>query len=80
MPNASELIGFDVSDAHFPASSSLGENTKLIVADAKKPSAEEHHRKFDLVHIGLLVCAMDGDDWPRVTQNAKQLLKPGGAT
>ena len=43
-----------------------------------QPFPKEHHGQFDLVHLRLLVCALEKDDWIKVATNVSQLLKPGG--
>ena len=68
--------GFDISSEQFK--SSLPSNVELHVVDAKNPFPTAFHSQFDVVHIRLLVTAMDQEDWQLVTRNIMQLLKPGG--
>ena len=73
---AARLDGFDVSSDQFK--SGLSKNVQLHVVDAKGAFPTEFHSQFDVVHLRLLVTAMDKEDWELVTRNVMQLLKPGG--
>jgi SAM-dependent methyltransferase len=73
-----ELYGVDISDAMFPAQSSLPANVKLHTADIKQPFERKWQRYFDVVHIASVQGAMRKDEWAVVVRNAVTLLKPGG--
>ncbi|KAH8680793.1 S-adenosyl-L-methionine-dependent methyltransferase [Xylariales sp. PMI_506] len=73
-----QLHGFDISTKQFPAN--LPSNITLHIADCKRPFPPEFHGKFDVVHLRLLVVAMEPpQDWETVGRNVFALLKPGGA-
>ena len=65
LPTASEFHGFDISPAQFPKAH-VPTNVQFHVTDAKKPFPPEFHEKFDVVHLRLLVPAMNGNDWKTV--------------
>ncbi|KAI9652361.1 MAG: hypothetical protein M1831_006839 [Alyxoria varia] len=77
--NHGSYDGFDISADQFPPKDSLPENFTLHVSDVKSPFAKEHHGKFDLIHLRLLVLAMEGPEhWRVALENVRKLLKPGG--
>ena len=78
-PSTYRIDGFDISADQYPLASTLPKNVHLHIADAKKPFAEEFIGQFDAVHLRLLVCALERDDWQVVAANVLSLLKPGGA-
>lgn len=73
------LRGYDISQDLFPSSENLGSNIKLGIMDAKKPPPLEEQNLYDVVHVRLLIAAMNPEDWEVVTRNLVQMLKPGGA-
>lgn len=68
--------GFDISDSQFPRQ--YPGSVNFHIADIKKPFPKHFHSKFDLVHVRLLVLALDPEDWALVLSNVLQLCKPGG--
>ena len=76
--STAQLHGFDISDVQFPSPTELPSNVHFHTTNALQPFSEEHHGQFDLVHLRLLVCALEKDDWIKVATNVSQLLKPGG--
>ena len=69
--------GFDVSSTQFRKE--LPGNVALHVQDVRTDFPPEFHGKFDAVHLRLLVCGLDKNDWVVATQKLIPLLKPGGA-
>ena len=78
-PSTYQFDGFDISDAQYPSQENLPKNVRLHVADAKQPFPEHFRGQFDAIHLRLLVCALEKDEWESVTKNILDLLKPGGA-
>ena len=76
LPDTCELHGYDISPDQFPAAAAA--NVKFEVADARTRWSQEYRGKYDLVHLQLLVCGLEEDDWAKVARNAAELLKPGG--
>ncbi|KAI0857683.1 hypothetical protein F4860DRAFT_338534 [Xylaria cubensis] len=72
------LEGYDISSALFPPKDALPANITLGERDVKQPFPEHMHGQYDLVHLRMLVAAMDPDDWEGAVNNVIQLLKPGG--
>ncbi|KAL1966950.1 hypothetical protein VTN77DRAFT_3694 [Rasamsonia byssochlamydoides] len=69
--------GFDISDAQFPAEGDRG-SIKYSVHDCLQPFPAEHHGRYDLVHVRLLVAAIREKDYKVIVENLVPLLKPGG--
>ncbi|KAL2824232.1 S-adenosyl-L-methionine-dependent methyltransferase [Aspergillus cavernicola] len=67
--------GFDISAAQFPITS---EGIELSVQDVLKPFPPEHHNRYDLVHVRLLVTAIKEPELQAVVSNLRTILKPGG--
>ncbi|KAI1344668.1 hypothetical protein F5Y15DRAFT_384 [Xylariaceae sp. FL0016] len=78
VPDDAKLEGFDISSDLFPPKSELPSNITLGIGDAKQPFPEEMYGKYDLVHVRLLVAAMNPEDWDVTVRNLVPLLKPGG--
>ncbi|KAL9084358.1 MAG: hypothetical protein Q9159_005266 [Coniocarpon cinnabarinum] len=68
---------FDVSSDLFRKE--LPSNVSLHVQDARTYYPQEHHGKFDAVHLRLLVAEFYNEDWALAIEKAVQLLKSGGA-
>lgn len=77
LPLTAHFDGFDISPENFTLP--LPSNIHLHIADARERFSAEYHGKYDVVHLRLLVCGLEKDDWEVVTRNAINLLKPGGA-
>nr|POE53640.1 n-methyltransferase sirn [Quercus suber] len=76
----SHVNAFDISDAQFPPSAAYtGKNVQFHVHDMRIPFPNEHHGKYDLVHVRAVVAGMSVDDWKLSAVNLLQLLKPDGA-
>ncbi|KAL4813917.1 hypothetical protein BDW67DRAFT_177437 [Aspergillus spinulosporus] len=68
--------GFDISAAQFPGSPP--EDVSFSCQDILKPFPPEHHRKYDLVHVRLLVTAFPENEYETAVRNLVEILKPGG--
>jgi len=77
-PGAS-LYGFDISPALYPSTETLPSNIHLDVMDIRQPPPLSEHKKYDLVHVRLIVAGIKPSEWEVVVSNIVQLLKPGGA-
>ncbi|KAL3472042.1 hypothetical protein BJX99DRAFT_12255 [Aspergillus californicus] len=66
--------GFDISDAQFPSTHGI----ELSVQDVLKPFPSEHHNRYDLVHVRLLVAAITQSQTEAAVSNLMTILKPGG--
>ncbi|KAF3384451.1 hypothetical protein F1880_002273, partial [Penicillium rolfsii] len=74
--------GFDISPAQFPKD--LG-HVQFSVHDITKPFPKEHLNRYDLVHVRLLVAAIDETDYQAAIANVYSILsmqddfsEPGG--
>ncbi|KAL4981726.1 hypothetical protein BDW68DRAFT_171972 [Aspergillus falconensis] len=67
--------GFDISSAQFPPAS---EGIEFTVQDIFKPFPVEHHNRYDLINVRLLVTAFPESEFGKVVQNLLTILKPGG--
>ncbi|KAL4802039.1 hypothetical protein BDV18DRAFT_148107 [Aspergillus unguis] len=67
--------GFDISAAQFPP---LVEGIELSVQDIFQPFPAEHHNRYDLVHVRLLVTGIPESTYPAAVANLLTILKPGG--
>ncbi|KAJ5948605.1 hypothetical protein N7454_001912 [Penicillium verhagenii] len=67
--------GFDISSQQFPKKR---ENIQFSIHDITKPFPEEHWGRYDLVHVRLLIAAIDESDYRSAIANINAILKPGG--
>ncbi|KAJ5672227.1 hypothetical protein N7507_001354 [Penicillium longicatenatum] len=67
--------GFDISSQQFPKEQ---ESIQFSIHDITKPFPEEHLGRYDLVHVRLLVAAIDESDYKLAIANINAILKPGG--
>ncbi|KAL3458867.1 S-adenosyl-L-methionine-dependent methyltransferase [Aspergillus heterothallicus] len=67
--------GFDISSAQFPAAPN---GFELSVHDVLTPFPTEHHGRYDLIHVRLLVTALGESEFETAVQNISTILKPGG--
>ncbi|OKP14388.1 hypothetical protein PENSUB_14167 [Penicillium subrubescens] len=67
--------GFDISPDQFPKDSG---RVQFSVHDITKPFPKEHLNRYDLVHVRLLVAAIDETRYPAAIANVYSILKPGG--
>ncbi|KAL2865086.1 class I SAM-dependent methyltransferase [Aspergillus lucknowensis] len=73
--------GFDISAAQFPAPSARqqhGMNMNFSVHDILRPFPVEHHNRYDLVHVRMLVAALVESKYREAVANLLTILKPGG--
>ncbi|KAL9093251.1 MAG: hypothetical protein Q9159_000428 [Coniocarpon cinnabarinum] len=76
---ASKITSVDISDAQFPARSSLPSNIILKLHDMRQPFPSEMRGRFDLAHVRLLLAALpDQAAYTAAARNIATLLKPGG--
>ncbi|KAH8705049.1 putative LaeA-like methyltransferase [Talaromyces proteolyticus] len=69
--------GFDLSDAQYPTNQGL-DGINYSLHDCLKPFPVEHHNRYDLVHVRLLVAAIKETEFKLIVANLKPLLKRGG--
>ncbi|KAL2810155.1 hypothetical protein BJX63DRAFT_328958 [Aspergillus granulosus] len=69
--------GFDISAAQFPPSSEK-QGISLSVHDILHPFPTEHHNRYDLVHVRMLVAALKAEEYEVAVRNLVPILKPGG--
>ncbi|RDW61112.1 class I SAM-dependent methyltransferase [Aspergillus mulundensis] len=67
--------GFDISAAQFPPAL---EGIHLSVQDVFQPFPTEHHNRYDLVNVRLLVTAFPESEYQKAVNNLLTILKPGG--
>ncbi|CAI7607391.1 unnamed protein product [Penicillium pancosmium] len=67
--------GFDISPDQFP--DYMGD-LEFSVHDITAPFPKEHWNRYDLVHVRLLVAAIDEIEYKAAVANIHQILKPGG--
>ncbi|KAL4916274.1 hypothetical protein BDW62DRAFT_202785 [Aspergillus aurantiobrunneus] len=76
-PNPSRSFhGFDISPAQFVPSPPQG--IELSVQDILKPFPPEHHGRYDLVNVRMLVTALAETEYRTAVENLVAILKPGG--
>lgn len=63
--------GFDISPAQFPTDSG---SIHFSVHDITKPFPPEHLNRYDLVHVRLLVAAIDESDYQAAILNVQSIL------
>jgi SAM-dependent methyltransferase len=73
-----ELVGLDISDAQFPAASSVPQNCTFDVLNILAPVPEKWKGTFDVVNLRLLVCGFSTADWAVAAKNVMRMLKSGG--
>ncbi|KAF4976365.1 hypothetical protein FDECE_18484 [Fusarium decemcellulare] len=78
LPSDARLDGYDLEPAKFPEASQLPPNVRLSGCDVLVPFTENLHGQYDLVHIRLLITALNVEQWPTVAANLRSLLRPGG--
>ncbi|KAL4864102.1 hypothetical protein BDV12DRAFT_189209 [Aspergillus spectabilis] len=67
--------GFDISAAQYPEAP---EGIELSIHDVLKPFPAEHHNRYDLVHLRLLITAFGESEIQKAVTNLLTILKPGG--
>lgn len=64
--------GFDISDAQFPPSTPAG--IELSVHDVLKPFPPEHHNRYDLVNVRMLVAGLAEKEYATAVENLAAIL------
>ena len=72
-PPNPRLVGFDISPAQFPSQKTP--NIEFVVQDILNPFPVEYHGKFDLVHVRLLVCALQKESLREAVKNIVAILR-----
>ncbi|KAL4971743.1 S-adenosyl-L-methionine-dependent methyltransferase [Aspergillus desertorum] len=67
--------GFDISPAQFPPAP---DGIEFTVQDIFNPFPVEHHSRYDLVNVRLLLTALPESEFEKAVQNLLTILKPGG--
>ncbi|KAL5336817.1 LaeA-like methyltransferase [Aspergillus crustosus] len=67
------LHGFDISAAQFPTESPA-DNPRFSVHDITLPFPEEHWNRYDLVHVRLLVAALEETEYKTAIANLSAIL------
>ncbi|PYH38097.1 class I SAM-dependent methyltransferase [Aspergillus neoniger CBS 115656] len=67
--------GFDISSEQFPDNPGA---IQFSVHDLTVPFPQEHWGRYDLVHVRLLVAALEEPDYKAAIANISRILKPGG--
>ncbi|PYH93369.1 hypothetical protein BO71DRAFT_381648 [Aspergillus ellipticus CBS 707.79] len=74
-PTQRHYQGFDISPDQFP--NNPGE-IQLSVHDITVPFPKEHRNRYDLVHVRLVVAALEEHEYRSAIANLYDILKPGG--
>ncbi|KAL4925544.1 class I SAM-dependent methyltransferase [Aspergillus undulatus] len=69
--------GFDISSAQFPEELPMTD-LHFSVQDITSPFPQEHLNKYDLVHVRLLIAALEESEYKTALTNISAILKPGG--
>ncbi|KUL91145.1 hypothetical protein ZTR_00834 [Talaromyces verruculosus] len=69
--------GFDISDEQLPKDRGDG-SIHFSLQNCLEPFPLEHHGRYDLVHVRLLVAALKESEYKTAVANIATLLKPGG--
>ncbi|KAK2836966.1 hypothetical protein FQN49_006542 [Arthroderma sp. PD_2] len=67
--------GFDISADQFPEQPG---NVQFSVQDITLPFPKEHWHRYDVVHVRLLVAALEESEYKTAISNLSAILKPGG--
>ncbi|CAK7208650.1 hypothetical protein SEUCBS140593_000244 [Sporothrix eucalyptigena] len=78
LPPTARLDGYDFNTSKFRPVDSRPPNVQLLEANAIEPFPAMLHGQYDLVHVRLLVLALQPPDWKALAANLKTLLRPGG--
>jgi hypothetical protein len=78
LPPGSKGFGFDVSLAQFPSLGTVPQNVTFDLLNINSPIPDKYHEKFDIVHVRLLVAAVQQNDPIPILKNLIGMLKPGG--
>ncbi|KAH6957616.1 S-adenosyl-L-methionine-dependent methyltransferase [Ilyonectria sp. MPI-CAGE-AT-0026] len=78
LPGDARLDGYDVDQTKFLPSNVLPPCVTLAFGDVFEPFPQALLRKYDLVHVRLLMFALTADQWVSAAANLRTLLRPGG--
>ncbi|KAJ5372013.1 hypothetical protein N7517_004019 [Penicillium concentricum] len=67
--------GFDISADQFPEKPG---NIQFSVQDITLPFPKEHWNRYDIVHVRLLIGALEESEYKTAVSNLSTILKPGG--
>ncbi|KAI9375884.1 S-adenosyl-L-methionine-dependent methyltransferase [Aspergillus egyptiacus] len=70
------FYGFDISSAQFPPHAPAG--VEFSVQNILSPFPAEHHNRYDLVYVRMLVTAIKKEQYQDAVANLLTILKPGG--
>lgn len=78
-----EVLGVDISTAMIGFARQQAEiqhldNLQFEVMDITNPMPSLPDRTFDLVNVRTIAGFMSPDDWPRLLEECRRLLRPGG--
>jgi hypothetical protein len=74
LPKDCVLEGWDISDAQYPAKELLPDNIKLGTWDAMGEVPEHLIERYDVVHLSLIACAVQGGDPTIWIENLNKIL------
>jgi hypothetical protein len=74
LPSDTQLYGFDISTAQFPAPEARPSNVFLYEQSVTRPFLEEYHGFFDIVAVRLITAGLRGEDWDAAVKNLNVLL------
>jgi len=70
--NDIELTGFDISSVHFAKDPKV--KISFVLSDINEGFDEKYHGKFDVVHVGFVVVALQVEQIAPAVQNIVKLL------
>lgn len=73
-----ELLGLDITNAHFPNAAWLPTNVRFEVWDAYGELPKDYEGVFDIVHLRALYSTIHGNKVDPLMSNCLKMLKPGG--
>ena len=74
VPASTQLDGFDISADQFPDKGWLPQNVTLSTLDSLAPLPNHLVGKYDIVHIGLVVMLIKGEDPVPLLKNVMAML------
>lgn len=74
VPASTQLDGFDISAAQFPDKGWLPQNVTLSILDSLAPLPKHLVGKYDIVHIGLVVMLIKGENPVPLLKNVMAML------
>ena len=74
VPASTQLDGFDISADQFPDRGWLPQNVTLSTLDSLAPLPEHLVGKYDIIHIGLVVMLIKGENPVPLLKNVMAML------